>query len=590
MISFLLHILQVVWRARVEWFFQIWILVTGVAAIGVAWVIGPATTLTPARPQGAMGTPARRYGHSISAIAALTLVILILLAYLVLALKWEDFADYDDAYFTLYSLRGRDFGPPIWASSGRFFPFGHQEFNLIRHFTSSVAGYHAVPLAQLLIVSCILLLLDDVLSITARAALTAVFLILPSTVTIFTGLIFPDRNVVFWLACLVFLIRLFEQTRSTAWAVAAVICAQIIVYYKETAFLLVLGFAVARLILRSRRPDGKGWDYDRLRDRSSRLDLSLISVGLFFLLYYASVMIHHPNMQYADRYGVSWDKALLFYLRLDPLGILFCGLALQRAYLIFHRRLEPSLLWDGLAFGGVACYSAYLYLRLCMPYYLAPVDFIAVLYVGRFVILSWQKMPLWSKGVTFVLVFALLLQSVSLSAFRVYERENVIHAKAELAGAIAARSLNDTSHIQRLFFPFAGVYPVTEFASYLVYRGIQVEGEETKEKSVAPNGVVIVSSAFTKDGPCVDYRNFVCHAASGPASGDLVIELPDDFESFSEITPYRRGGEMLFFHEPHPRIPQWMNPLLRQLRVVSSGFRFREIPDRWLQTSMTRWK
>jgi hypothetical protein len=589
MTTLLQHILKAVWQARVDSFRHIYVLMTGVAAIGVAWVVGHAAAPIIEKDRDAT-ISARRYFRSASAIAAITLVSLILVGYVVVALKWEDFADYDDAFFTLFTLRGRNLWPSILPSSGRFFPLGQQEFNLIRHFTSSVAGYHAVPIAQLLIVSCILFFLDYALSITAQLVLVAVCLILPSIVNSFTGLVFPDRNVVFWLACLVFFVKLFEQTWSTAWAVAAAISAQNMIYYKETAFLLLLGFAIGRLILRCRRADGKGWNYRRLRDKESSLDLCLISLGLLFLLYYVAVMIPHPNMQYANNYRVSWDKALIYYLRLDLLGLLFVAVALRRAYLIWRRRLAPLPLWDGLAFGGVACYAAYLYLRLCRPYYLAPVDFIAVLYVGRFVVLSWNQMRSWSRIATFVLVFAVLVQSVSLSAFYLYERENIIHAKAQLADAIAAQSQSDTSHYQRLFFPFSNIYPVTEFASYLTYRGIRVEGEETTVSSGAPNGVVIVSKAFTKDGRCVDYQKFVCHAGTSPNPGDLVIELPDDLESLTEINPYRAGGELLFAYEPRPRIPQLMYPLFSRLRVASLRWRFMELPDRWLQASMTRWK
>ena len=563
---------------------------TGVAAIGVAWVVGrPAAPII--KNDRNTTITVRRHSCSGGAIAALSLVILILVGYVVVALKWEDFADYDDSFFTLFTLRGRNIAPSIQYGNARFFPLGQQEFNLLRHFTSSVAGYHAVPIAQLLMVSCILFFLDYALSITARVALTAVCLILPSIVNSFTGLVFPDRNVVFWLACLVCFVNLFEKTRSTGWAVAAAISAQNMVYYKETAFLLLLGFGVGRLIFRCRRADGEGWDYGRLRDRESRLDLCLISLGLLFLLYYVAVMIPHPlNMQYAKNYGFPWGEALLYYLRLDLLGLLFVFVALRRAYLIWRRRLAPLPLWDGLAFGGVACYAAYLYLRLCRPYYLAPVDFIAVLYVGRFVILSWNQMRLRNRIATLVLVFAVLLQSVSLSAYYLYERENTIHAKAELADAIATQLQSHlTSHSQRLFFPFSHVYPITEFASYLIHRGIRVEGEEPRANSGAANGVVIVSKAFTKDGPCVDYQSFVCHAGGSPEPGDLVIELPDDVASLTQINPYRTGGELVFAYEPQPRIPQWMYLLLSHLRVVSVYW-FIELPDRWLDASVTEWK
>ena len=68
----------------------------------------------------------------------------------------------------------------------------------------------------------------------------------------FGALILAERNVLFFLARLVLSVKRFEQTRSTAWAVTAVVCAQSMIYFKETAFLLLWGFAVGRLILRCR--------------------------------------------------------------------------------------------------------------------------------------------------------------------------------------------------------------------------------------------------------------------------------------------------------------------------------------------------
>ncbi len=217
----------------------------------------------------AANLPVRRHARLGGTLLALTVAALLLAGYIATSLKWEDFADYDDAYFTLFTLKGHNLAPPIWRESGRFFPLGQQEFNLVRHFTSSVIGYHVLPIGQLLIVCCILFLLDNELSTTVRVALTALILVLTSIVTSFSGLVFPDRNVVFWLVLLVFCVKAFERTQVAAWAVAAIICAQIMIYYKETAFLLLVGFAIGRLILRCRRADGEGWDRSRPRDKES---------------------------------------------------------------------------------------------------------------------------------------------------------------------------------------------------------------------------------------------------------------------------------------------------------------------------------
>lgn len=585
----LLHLLKLLWRGRVDHFLWIYFLMAAVTTVVVVWAVRSAAS-PPDEKDRETTVAARRCPLSGGAIAALVLVALILAAYLVLVLKWEAFADYDDSYFTLYSLRGIGFQPPIWAGSGRFFPLHIQEFNLVRHFTRSVAGYHAVPIVQLLILSCLLIFLDRALSITARATLSAVCLLMSSIVYSFTGLIFPERNVVFWLACLLFFVKLFEQSGLTSWAVAAALSAQNMIYYKETAFLLLLGFALGRLISRCRRADAKGWDYGLLKARESRLDLCLLFVGLCFFLYYGSVMFFHPSMEYARDYAIPWNEAILYYLKLDPLALVFVIVALTRAYLILRRRLTPLPFWDGLALGGLAYYAAFLYLRLCRPYYLAPVDFVAVLYAGRLLVLSWKGMPLWSKAATSLLAAAVLLQNVSLSAFHVYERENMLHAKAELADAIIAQSQSGAGRVQRLFFPFSSSYLMTEFASYLVYRGLNVEGYQTDPRSVSPYGVAIASPAFTKDGPCVDYRNFVSHGGSEPREGDLVIELPDDLESKDDFKPYRASGELLFSYDPRPRIPQWMNPELNYLRAASYRWRFAGLPDRWLHSSMILWK
>jgi hypothetical protein len=583
-------LLETLWRDRIFEFRKIYALMTVAIALGAAWVMRRSASAATEKKQAANFDPPRRPALSGTSVAAIALVIAILAGYAIVALKWERFADYDESTFTLFTTQGHNFGPPIWPASGRFFPLGQQEFNVLRHFTSSVAGYHAVPLTELLIVSCIFFFLDDDLSVPARAMLAAGFLILPSVVTSFGGLIFPDRNVVFWLALLLLFVKRFELTRSTVWAVAAVICAQNMLYYKETAFLLLFGFAAGRLISRCRFADRPGWEFSRLRNRESRLDLCFLFLVLVFLIYYTAAMFPHPNMGYAHQFRVPLQKTLLYYLTLDFLALIFVVFTLRRLFLILKRRLTPLPYWDALALGGVAYYAAFLYLRLCRPYYMAPVDFIAVLYVGRFVVQAWGKMRLPVRVTTFAFVVAVLLQGVSLSAFRVYERENMVQAEDQLASAIVSRSQAGANHTQRLYFPFSSTTPIAEFAAYLTYRGANVEGYESKPNSSSPDNIQIADKAFATDGPCVAYRTFVCHAGSVPDPGDLVVELPVDLESQSDLGAYREACTSLFSYEPRPRLPRWMTPLLNHLRVASIRWQPMPLPDRWLHASVTEWK
>lgn len=533
-------------------------------------------------------TRAPRHVWSRSAVAALTLLGLFLLCDVAFSLTWEDFTYSDNSMFTLNTLRGHDLAPTISRASGRFYPLGEEEFNLIRHFTHTVAGYHALPIAELLLFSGILLILDDALKIPARVALTTLALVTPSIVTSFTGLIYEERNVLLCLACLLLFVKRFEQTQSTAWAVAAAVSAQIMIYYKETAFLLLLGFAMGRLTLRCWDRDQAHFDYRRVRNKESRLDVCLASLAGLFLLYYVAIMLPHMNMQYAHQQRFSIASVLLAYLRLDILAWLLVAFVWGRAYLILRRGASPSLLWDGLALGGVACFAAYLGLRMYSAYYLAAVDLVAVLYVGRFAILLWGKTNLQTKVAALIVLFVVLLQDLSLSAFRMYERKNVIHGKAEVARALTARYQGNTASPQRIFFPFASPYRVMEFVSYLSYKGLPVEGSPAE--STGSNKVVVVAKAVAKDGLCVEYQSLICRAGSKPDAGDLVIILPDDDASLAEVTPYRDGGELLLSYDPSPSIPPRLYLLVSRLHVASYTFARKELPDRWLHASVTVWK
>ncbi len=204
---------------------------------------------------------------------------------------------------------------------------------------------------------------------------------------------------------------------------------------------------------------------------------------------------------------------------------------IDRGILILRRKIVPSILWDGLAVGGIAIFAGYDILRIESAYYLAPADLIAVLYLGRLAFLSMEKMNLGLKICAIAIVCLVFVQDASLSAFRIYERKNVIHAKAELAEAIKERYQSDPQGVKRLFFPFAKPFYILEFASYLNYIGVPVE--ELSSNSDLSGGVHLVGMAVKTGGPC-GYRTFVCSPGRIPDHGDLVIIFPDDFTTSDE--------------------------------------------------------
>jgi hypothetical protein len=569
-------------------FWPIWITITAAAVISVTWAVGhvPRSEVATKRPTNLILT--WRQVETPRAVVALTLLAVFLASYIAMTLAWEDFAYYDNSIFHLTTLKGHDLSLQISRGNGRFLPLSFQEFNLIRHFTDTATGYHMLPIAQLLIFACILLILDTELSITARAALAILALLTPSILISFSSLEATERNFLFALACLVLCIKYFEQTQSIGWAVATVVCAQIMIYCKETAFLLLLGFAAGRLILRCRNGRHAGWDYDRLWGREGRLDLCLAALAMLFLLFYFAVMGIHGNMDYARQFRQPLAEIELAWLRLDLLAWLFVAVVLGRLYLILRHRAAPLLLWDGLAFGGVACFLAYQVLRMFNLRYMAPVDLIAVLYVGRFAVLSWGKMRSWSKVATLTLAFTVVLQSVSLSTLAAFERKNTIHAKVEIASVVETRYQSGGGHAPRLFFPFSNPYVIAEFGSYLNYRGVPVEGAVSEAAEL--NSVVLATKAVANDARCVSWMGIRCHAVSGPALGDLVIVLPDDEASLVEASMYREREQLLFSYEPRPPIPHGLYLLVGGLPIATSKYTNKTRPDRWMDGSVAVWK
>jgi hypothetical protein len=576
----MLHLLHHLWKIRSELFWPIWVSTTVLGALLAAWFISKAKTIHREPPAP------REKAWPRGVILAIVSLSILLGFYIAGSLVWEDFTYYDNSYFTNGTIIGKNIPVQILPSDGRFFPLGHQEYNVIRHFTTSVVGYHSLRIVQLVLLCGLLLFFDDELNIWARFALTVAVLITPSFLISFSGLIYPEWNVIFALICLAWSVKRFEQTQSGAWAAAAVVSSQVLLYYKETAFLLLIGFAVGRLLLRAWNGTGSRWDFQRLREPESRLDICLTLLGGFFFVYYLVSMYPNYNTGYADEAQLPLSQIVISYLKLDLLVWVLAAVVFVRVVQILRRKTAPMPLWDGLALGAVGCLVAYLILRMNAGYFLAPADIIAVLYLGHLIFLSLERMTSPQKLCVASVLVLVVLQDFSLSAFRMYERKNVIHAKAEIAKAIKRQYVSDPASVARLFFPYAQPFHIMEFVSYLNYIGVPVE--QVPAAPAAGPSVVIAGRVFHTDAPC-GYRAFLCHADDHPNPGDLIVVLPDDFTQTAELESYQREDDPLFSYRPRPSIPRWLFPYVSALHVISPIFSQSQLPDSWLNASVTVW-
>lgn len=573
------HILGSLWRHRIGLFWPVWTVITVLGVALVMWVIP--------RPDGVGRDPLeiRRATSLRCTVLSVSFLVLFLGCYIAGSLAGDDFTYYDNSLFTLGTLAGHNFPVFIWPDLGRFFPLCFQEYNVLRHFTNSPDGYHAVRVAQLVLLPLVLLLLDWELNIRERVGLILLLLITPSILISFSGLIYAESNIVFLLACLMWSIQRFERTESRMWAVCALISVQLMLYYKETVFLFVLGMAGGRLLYRCWATNRMRWEWNRVREPESRLDLCLALLVIPFLLYYCAAMFPGFSTGYAQKVRLPMIGVFSAYLRVDLLAWILVGVVFARGFLIATRSIRPSLLWEGLALGSVAYMAGYLALRMQSAYYFAPVDFVAVLYLGRLTVVTWTQMKAAVRVFSVIVIVFVVIQDLSLSLFRVYEMKNVIHAKAAMGSVIEARYRTSTQPIRKLFFPFSTPVDMMELGAYLTYRGLPMEND------AGTGDVMIVGREVMRDGPCVSGKPLICHRGSVPEHGDIVVVLPDDIPGAGDLISYRSSRSIpLFSYDPYPAIPGWIKPVVAPLHVVSPIIFNQPLPDEYLRASVTVWQ
>lgn len=567
------------WRHRIDLFVPIWSAATLVFAL-LAAVVVPRR-----RAEGVAEAGARALRITPRHARLLGIVFFLLACYVAFLLSGDDFTYYDNSMFTLGTLAGHPIAPPIWPDLDRFFPLAFAEYNVLRHFTRSALGYHALHILYLFLLSLIMLSLDRSCPVKARAGMLGLLLVTPSIVISFSGLIYPEWSEVFWLLCAIWCIDRFERGPSLGWAMMSVVCAQIMLYYKETAFLLLLGFSIGRLLFRRYRGRQAGADSDKGSASGWRIDAFLLLLVTAFLLYYLAAMYPAYGAEYASRFRVPLPQVIAMDLKIDLLAWVLFGVTIVRVVQVLRRRQEPDVFWDGLALGGVTCFAGYLYLRLQSAYYFAPVDVIAILYLGRRIVRSWDGLGAAARGAVAVLLIVVTAQSVSLSAFRMYEKDNVVGAKAAIARQVKQLVQGSIGQNEaHIFFPYANATQIMEFSAYLTYLGVAVERDDAAGKSV-----MVYGKAVAREGRCVFSRVILCHPQDSAKPGDLIVSLPDDVPPAGGETLDRSPNlESLFSYQPQPAMPEWLLRHLAFLRVVSPVFFNRPLPATFLHGSVGR--
>jgi hypothetical protein len=559
------------------WLFSLFIVV----ALGVFLSNGRQPTFPSRVSAGRSDSPTQFQGFHLPDGISIVVFLVFLAFYIRLIFYREDFAYYDDDMLTDFSVQGRNFLPPVWSAPGRFYPLADQEFNLLKFVTRSPAGYHALVALQLLVLVAVLFVVLRAFQVRYRVLIVIAAMVAPSFLIPFTGFVYPERNVLFWLAVLLLCLQGYSSTKARIYFVGCLVATHFALYYKEIVVLFVVAYATAQLLLHlsaTRRTGAVHWPEFF---KQNALSVGMLAVSAIYLMFFLVAMLPHRNFSYINGLREPLLSVLLAYLQIDWLPLILLVVLVLRIglFLFSNGRLDP--MWDPLAIGALAYFFGVVSLRINSGYYMAPVDLFAVLYLANMWRLWLSKVSSLRIAVVATAFVFVLLHDIAYSSFRMVERKGVITTKSQFADFLNGYLATEKVRNVELFFPYSDGYHLMGLSSYLRYRGFPLEGQRVTSDQTAPR-LVIASRENFADSRCVNYRDYACIHTDRPAQGALIVILPDDDISMSDVQRIAKDADLVFSANACAACTK-PDSWFRSLHAISAEFSVKPLPEHWLR-------
>jgi hypothetical protein len=559
-------------------FMLIWFLFLVIAVLYGIWIGGRYTPLAPA--QRNVPAQPRQWRLSVGDRINVLLFLLFAALYIFVILYKEDFAYYDDDMMTDFPLRGLPALVPIWPETGRFFPLAYRGFNVVRHLTSSPAGYHASVVIELVAVLAVVFLSLKNVRLQYRLLVLAAIMLAPSFIIPFSGFVYPERSVLLWLSVLLLcLLPSSQASAPRASAIGALVATQFVLYYKETAVVFIVAYAGSSILLESSSPWRQENSWQKIA-RAQAVQLGMLGLAATYSMMFLAILSSGPKLSYVAALKQSLASTVFAYFQCDWLLAIFLVVTAVRVVRILSHGARLVPLWDSLAIGAASYYLAIICLRIYSPYYMAPADFIALLYVARLAVIALQQnREIVSYAVAAVFLCFVVHRAVY-SSFHMLERKDIITAKRQLSDFMKHYLADGNQGTIELYFPYASGYRLMELSSYFRYKGLPLAGQQ--KKGVVPQpGIVIVGREHFENNRCVPYRDYVCLHSDHAPPGALIVLMPDDDVSLEDVEAVGKDNIHLWSAK-QCSFCSGENPWLRALQGISATHASGPIPSHWL--------
>jgi hypothetical protein len=515
---------------------------------------------------GALRT-ARRSDWLSAGLLALSLTV-----YIVVMLYKQDVATYDNDILTDFVLNGRFFGPPIWPEQGRFFPLGHQEWNVVSLFTRSTTWYFLLPALELVVIVTLLFVCLRELAVFAALAGTLTLISMPAFAHSFLSLTIPERNLVLWITVFVLAVKVYQRTASALACGIALLSTHMALYYKEPAFIMFAAFSGLRLVHRLLVDQGITPRKKRTFFESHKLDIGILVLCAIFLMSYAVVYVQHGSLSYATTRATDWYSTFAYYMTSDVMLWVLVGAVLARMLVLLFSRQQPDSVWDYLAIGAIAYFGFYVALGMRNAYFVAPVDLVAILYVGH--VLYRLSSRSWAPALLGLLCAAVLVQNSYSTPAVVYHRLNFIDGRAQIVKFLLEYRRQHAGSELSVHFPLVQQqWVLYYFSCFLKYKD-RLIGADVRDST--SNGFTLTSPLEFPNDKCVSWnQDHICVHADAPHPGELIVILPEDRVSQEALASLQEKGELLLHYSPVPAHTRMDAYIFRQrssraFRAISS--------------------
>lgn len=401
----------------------------------------------------------------------------------------------------------------------------------------------------------------------------------PSFIIPFSGFVYPERSVLLWLSVLLLcLLPSSQASAPRASAIGALVATQFVLYYKETAVVFVVAYAVSSILLEIYTwRHGSSWQKIA---RAQAVQLGMLGLAAIYSMMFLAIVSSGHKLSYVASLKQSLASIVVAYFQIDWLLAIFIMVIAVRAVRILSHGVKVDPLWDSLAIGAGAYYLAIICLRIYSPYYMAPADFIALVYVARLAITALQEESKIVSYAVAAIFLCFVVHRAVYSSFHMMERKDIITAKRQLSDFMKHYLAAGNQGTVDLYFPYASGYRLMELSSYFKYEGLPLARQQEKGGASQPD-IVIVGREHFEDNRCVPYRDYVCLHSDHAAPGALIVLMPDDDISMDDVEAVGKDNTRLYSAK-QCSFCSGENPWLRVLHGISAAHAWGPVPSHWL--------